>query len=467
MPVAVRLESASQRAEARIGSVIKDKWTLDRLIGVGGMAAVYAATHRNKKRAAVKMLHAELSLDPVMRERFLREGYAANSVGQRGVVTVDDDDVAEDGCAFIVMELLDGETIDGRWLRKDRRLPPQEVLSIGDQLLETLAAAHQKGVVHRDIKPENVFLTRDGVVKVLDFGIARLHELKGPKTSTQTGNTMGTPAFMAPEQARGKWEDVDERTDLWAVGATMFTLLTGNHVHEGETVNETLALAVTNHARSLKERRPDLHPALIELVDKALRYDKRERFADAFSMQEALRRAYLAIQGEDVTQAPLLSVPERSSELPVYVPPLATPSQPEKIERSRQLTTARGVTASGQPTLVRSLLARQRLAIGAVIGALVALALFMALGDSDPAEAGAASASGAAAASIPPALSVAKLSAPTASMSAEPRAVSLDDLPQETQDPKTAAPPAKSKAGPKPTGTKRTPSSQDPFSRRR
>ena len=168
-PVAVRLDSASKRAAARVGSVIKDKWTLDRLIGVGGMAAVYAATHRNKKRAAIKMLHAELSLDSVMKERFLREGYAANSVGQRGAVEVDDDDVTEDGCAFIVMELLDGETLDTRWERKDQRLPPQEVLSLMDQLLETLAAAHAKGIVHRDIKPENLFLTRDGVVKVLDF----------------------------------------------------------------------------------------------------------------------------------------------------------------------------------------------------------------------------------------------------------------------------------------------------------
>src|SRR5204863_7352423 len=111
------------RAEARIGSLLKDKWRLDRLLGVGGMASVYAATHRNKKRAAVKMLHREYSSDPAIRERFLREGYLANSVGHRGVVTVDDDDVAEDGLAFIVLELLDGETLEQRWRRNDRRLP--------------------------------------------------------------------------------------------------------------------------------------------------------------------------------------------------------------------------------------------------------------------------------------------------------------------------------------------------------
>jgi eukaryotic-like serine/threonine-protein kinase len=460
--VAVRLESASKRAEARIGSVIKDKWTLDRLIGVGGMAAVYAATHRNKKRAAIKMLHAELSLDSVMRERFLREGYAANSVGQRGVVTVDDDDVAEDGCAFIVMELLDGESIDARWQRKGKRLPAQEVMSIADQLLETLAAAHHKGVVHRDIKPENLFLTRDGVVKVLDFGIARLHELKGPKTSTQTGNTMGTPAFMAPEQARGKWEEVDERTDLWAAAATMFTLLTGAHVHAGETVNETLALAVTKRARSVGELRPDLHPALIEVVDKALSYEKEQRYKDAFSMQEALRRAYLVLQGEDVSQAPQLSV-DSTGEMPALVVPPDS-SQSEKLDRSRQLTTARGVTASGQPTIRRSVLLRQRLAIGGVIVAALLLVALLTLGGSDADSSAATSASAGAAAHAPPVVSVAQVAAPSASAPPEPRPVTLDELPHEEE----AAPASKGSRAPKPAGTKRpSPLTKDPFARRR
>jgi serine/threonine-protein kinase len=204
--MSVDVKVATERAEARIGSVIKDKWRLDRLLGVGGMACVYAATHRNKKRAAVKMLHREYSTDAAIRERFLREGYLANSVGHRGVVTVDDDDIAEDGTAFIVMELLDGETLEQRWRRKEQRLPVEEALAVADQVLDALAAAHDKGVVHRDLKPENLFLTRDGVVKLLDFGIGRLKELKGAPTSTLSGATMGTPAFMAPEPARCRWE---------------------------------------------------------------------------------------------------------------------------------------------------------------------------------------------------------------------------------------------------------------------
>src|SRR5664279_4720138 len=110
--MSVQLEAATERARARIGTVLKQKWRLDRLLGVGGMAAVYAATHHTNKRAAIKMLHPELSQDAAIRKRFLREGYVANSIGQRGAVAVDYDDVSDEGLAFLVMELLDGETIE-------------------------------------------------------------------------------------------------------------------------------------------------------------------------------------------------------------------------------------------------------------------------------------------------------------------------------------------------------------------
>ena len=225
-----------RRAESRVGALIKGKWTIDRLIGVGGMAVVYRATHRNKKRAAIKMLHPEFSLDQRIRARFLREGYLANSVGHPGAVRVDDDDVTEDGAAFLVMELLEGETVEARRVRQGGRLSAAEALPMIYQLLDVLAAAHAKGIVHRDLKPDNLFLNRDGQVKVLDFGIARLHELRDEVVKTQAGSLLGTPAFMAPEQARARWDLVDARTDLWAVGATLFTLLTGRFVHEADTV---------------------------------------------------------------------------------------------------------------------------------------------------------------------------------------------------------------------------------------
>lgn len=277
-----------RRAEQRVGSVVSGKWTVDRLIGVGGMAAVYAATHRNRKKAALKVLHPEFSLDPAMKERFLREGYLANSVSHRGSVKVDDDGVTEDGSVYLVMELLEGDTVDKVWELNGGTLPVVEVLRIGNQLLDVLVAAHAAGVVHRDLKPENLFLTDDGYLKVLDFGIARLRETGDTATATRTGATMGTPAFMAPEQARGRWETVDGRTDLWAVGACMYTLITGRYVHGGGTPNEVLAQAIVQHADPIAKIMPDLPARVAELIDKALAYDMDARFQTAASMQQAV-----------------------------------------------------------------------------------------------------------------------------------------------------------------------------------
>jgi len=298
--------SLTERAKRRIGTVLAEKWTIERLIGVGGMAAVYVGMHRNNKRAAIKVLHPELSVDPDIRARFLREGYVANTVGHPGAVRVDDDDVTEDGAVFLVMELLDGETVDSRWNRKSRRMDQAEVLWIGEQVLDVLDAAHEKGIVHRDIKPENLFITRDGVLKVLDFGIARLREPNARATTTRSGMSMGTPAYMAPEQARGRWEEVDVRTDLWAVGAVLFTLLTGRLVHEADTANEALAKAMSNPARPIRELCPEVPESVAVVVDRALAYHKRRRFASADEMRAALRDG---VRGLPV-QTPALTIPD-------------------------------------------------------------------------------------------------------------------------------------------------------------
>jgi eukaryotic-like serine/threonine-protein kinase len=249
-------ETTRSEAEARVGRTLSDKWKLEKLLGMGGMAAVYLATHRNRSRAAVKMLHRSLSTHEPIRRRFLREGYVANTVEHAGAVRVIDDDVDELGDAYLVLELLEGESLDDRWERQGRRLSPREATELGLQLLDVLEAAHQRGIVHRDVKPDNVFLTKSGQLKLLDFGIARLDEGEGSATSTGTGAAMGTPAFMSPEQARGRWELVDGRTDVWAVGASLFTLLTGRPVHQEDTVNETLIAAATKRAPSLVEVAP-------------------------------------------------------------------------------------------------------------------------------------------------------------------------------------------------------------------
>jgi len=178
------------------------------------------------------------------------------------------------------------------------------VMTLTDQVLEILGAAHQKGIVHRDIKPENLFLHRGVQVKLLDFGIARLREADSDTKKTVEGAVMGTPAFMAPEQARGVWSEVDAQSDLWSLGATMFALLTGEVVHKGATVNEALAASITQPARPVRDLSPEIHPRLAEVVDRALAREKIERYGDAGAMRLALRQAFFESQGVELVSAP-------------------------------------------------------------------------------------------------------------------------------------------------------------------
>jgi serine/threonine-protein kinase len=291
-------------ARARIGTTLRGKWTIEKLLGVGGMAVVYAATHRNGNPVAIKMLHPEISKSEDVRRRFLREGYVANAVGHAGAVRVLDDDVTEDGAAFLVMDLLSGETLDSRAQRSGGRMDPLDVLKVADPLLDVLVAAHAKQIHHRDLKPENVFLTSDGSVKILDFGIARMRDANGQSaTATSTGAMMGTPAFMPPEQALGKSSQVDGQSDLWSVGATMFTLLTGHLVHDAETINEHLVRAATQPARAVRTLAPDVPAPIAEVVDRALAFEKADRWADAAAMQAAVRAAYARVTSKELPRS--------------------------------------------------------------------------------------------------------------------------------------------------------------------
>jgi eukaryotic-like serine/threonine-protein kinase len=280
------------RARGRIGTVLRGKYRLDSVLGVGGMAVVYRATHRNQAEFAVKMLHPELSLNDNIRSRFLREGYAANSVKHSGVVLVVDDDVAEDGAAFLVMELLNGLTADEAWTALGTRIPLAAACALAIELLDVLAAAHEKGILHRDIKPANIFLTREGVLKVLDFGIARVRDsMAGSSHATGTGMLLGTPAFMAPEQVIGKPSDIDTRVDLWATGATIFNLVSGQMVHEADTGPMLMVKLATQPPRALHDVAPDAPPSIAAAVDRALAFDKNQRWQTAGEMEAALRAA--------------------------------------------------------------------------------------------------------------------------------------------------------------------------------
>src|SRR5215470_12256708 len=191
------MSSLERDASSRLGQVLLEKYTIERLIGSGGMATVYAARHRSGRRVALKMLHPDMSERQDIRERFRREIRAANSVTHNGAVQIIDDDVAEDGSAFLVMELLEGEPLTARANRQ--AVDIGELLAWVDQILDVLVVYHAEKIVHRDLKPDNIFLTSDGRVKVLDFGIVRLTDALPDSLKTRHGTALGTAPYIAPE----------------------------------------------------------------------------------------------------------------------------------------------------------------------------------------------------------------------------------------------------------------------------
>jgi serine/threonine protein kinase len=336
----VSVDERTRFARTRLGQVVLGKWRLERLIGIGGMAAVFEAAHRNGNRVAIKVLHPDLATSDDTRERFLAEGYAANRVSHPGVVTVRDEGTTEDGAVFLVMDLLRGQTVAERLDAGQRPFSVGEVLEVADQLLDVLVHAHDRGIVHRDIKPENVFLTQDRRVRLLDFGIARV-EASTRTHATRAGTALGTPAFMSPEQAHGRWEDLDGRTDLWSLGATMYLLLAGVPVREQGSVTELLLSALTRPAPSLGEVAA-LPRSVVAVVDRALSFDRADRFPDARSMQLAVRAAQSELRAPD----------SRATLPPPSIEPMAmslrTPRPDGRYQRP-SVSTVRPVAANTTP----------------------------------------------------------------------------------------------------------------------
>jgi serine/threonine-protein kinase len=312
-------------ALAREGTVLNEKWTLVRLLGIGGMGAVYVAKHRNGARAAVKLLHREYSRHAEVRERFRREGYAANKVEHPGVVRVLDDDVVsggpDAGSAYLVMELLEGESLQER-LECGVVIGERDFLEIADGVLDVLRAAHDCGVVHRDLKPENLFFAQEAEgrtrIKVLDFGMARLLD---QAAITSYGVALGTPSFMAPEQAAGRLDEIDGRTDLFALATTGFRLLAGRRVHEADNVIELVQMMAKVPAPPIRSIAPNVSAAYARVIDKALQFRREDRYETAAAMQADVRRAMAEL-----------------SEAPAPPPVPAPAPAPARIEAGSQAT---------------------------------------------------------------------------------------------------------------------------------
>ncbi|WP_394832617.1 AAA family ATPase [Pendulispora rubella] len=288
-----------ERVLARLGSVIQ-LYRIERVLGVGGMAAVYAARAEDGHPVAMKVMLERFLDDPALLALFAREALIANQVGHPGAVPILAHDVDEDGCPFLIMPLLEGETLRRRWERADKHLSMAEVGVLLLDVLDVLSAAHEKGIVHRDIKPENVFVTLDGDARVLDFGIAR--RVDGEGSVTVTGQMFGTPAFMPPEQALGDRRSIGPHSDCWAVGATIFTLISGEFVHAADNVGAQLAAAATKSARSLREVAPNLPASMVRFVDRALAFEPTHRWPSATPMRTALAEALCEALGRPLDE---------------------------------------------------------------------------------------------------------------------------------------------------------------------
>ena len=284
-------EADTLPAESRLGQVLAGKYRLERLIGRGGMGEVYEARHvLVGRRFAVKFLHAHLARGGNAGPRFLREAQTAGSLDSPHIAAVLDFDTTADGSPYLVMEYLTGESLAATLLREGR-LPLARATAILLQVCDGLEVAHRAGIVHRDLKPDNLLLTKqkDGtdLVKIVDFGIAKLVDAEAGPNVTQSGAVLGTPFYMAPEQARGE-KSVDLRVDVYALGVLAYELFSGKKPHPGDGYNAILAHILTQPITPLSELCPELPSALIAVVEHALAFDPARRPASAAQLAQAL-----------------------------------------------------------------------------------------------------------------------------------------------------------------------------------
>jgi serine/threonine protein kinase len=277
-----------------VGSTVAGKYHIDRLIGRGGMGAVFQATNAAiGKRVALKFLGAETSQDGDAATRFQREAEAASLAESPHIVQIFDSGRSERGLPFLVMELLTGEDLRER-LRREGRLSPEAAARIALQVLKALRQAHAAGIVHRDLKPDNVFLCRrddePAFVKIVDFGISKLQQSPGVDTLTHKGAVLGTAFYMSPEQAQS-FPDIDGRTDLFSVGAILYEMLTGAPPHSAPTYEAVLIAICTRDAEDVRVKAPEVPEKLARVIARALRRERAERYQSASEMLEDLDAA--------------------------------------------------------------------------------------------------------------------------------------------------------------------------------
>ena len=278
-------------ANLQPGDMIDQRYQMGRLIGSGGMASVYEVLDTTSgHRAAVKILHRQFMLDPVIGQRFIREAQAASVLDTPYSVKVEGTGNLSDGRPFIVMELLEGLTLQALIERQGPRFEAERVLYLADQVALGLIDAHARGIIHRDLKPDNIFVinTPAGeLIKIVDYGISKIFSGEGGVKLTQTGVTVGTPQYMPVEQLRGT-KNIDGRVDVYALGVVLYEMLAGQKPYDGFTYEEVILKVATTTAPSLGVYRSDLPEGLVSLVDRAMARQVQDRIASMTQLRQEM-----------------------------------------------------------------------------------------------------------------------------------------------------------------------------------
>lgn len=369
-------ESVTDQSEELLpGATMAGRYTIERLLGKGGMGAVYEARHAQLGRTvAIKVLLPALAQDAEAVARFVREARAAASIGHPGIVEVFDLGTSE-GTAFLAMEKLEGEELFER-IQRAHPLPIDWICRVGADVCDAIAAAHAAGIVHRDLKPQNVFLAHRGrerdVVKVLDFGIAKLTEGdRGDAPLTRTGQVFGTPLYMPPEQLHGA-KDLDGRADVYAIGSMLYEMVTGRPPFTAETFAELVLKVATAEPRAIEQLRPDAPAALVSLISRAMAKDRDARVEsarelcsqlesmigadDGFSMAATLEPGQVAVSDCSLPSAAETAPTETpfASEPAHAMPQLPVPARPVRPIRPMLLALAVVLVGGGVTAVLSS-----------------------------------------------------------------------------------------------------------------